>query len=316
MRIATFNLENLDEGPSLPRRLEVLRRQLGRLAADILCLQEVNGQKPSAGSPRRLAVLDRLLEGTGYEGFARASTRSPDGDPADVHNLVTLSRWPIAEARQYRNELVAPPLYRPATAEPPAERPQPVEWDRPLLHAAVALPEGRRLHVLNLHLRAPLAAPIAGGKQGQRWRRTASWAEGLLLASIKGIGQAVEARLLVDRLLDAEPAALIVVAGDLNADSHDMPLRALLGALEDTGNEELLDRQLHPAEAAVPDAERFSVRHHGRKLVLDHLLLSAALRARLRAVAIDNAGLPDEAEAVEPPAGSFHAPVVAELGGA
>ncbi|MFO1058894.1 MAG: endonuclease/exonuclease/phosphatase family protein [Dongiaceae bacterium] len=312
MRIATFNLENLDEGPELPRRLAVLRGQLERLAADILCLQEVNGQKPQAAAPRRLLVLDRLLEGTPYAAFARASTLSPDGDPADVHNLVTLARWPIAEARQYRHELVAPPLYRPAAAEPPAGEARPVEWDRPLLHAAVALPGGRRLHVLNLHLRAPLAAPIPGGKQGQRWRAVAPWAEGLLLASIKRIGQAVEARLLVDRLLDAEPAALIVVAGDLNADSHEMPLRALLAETEDTANPELAGRQLHPAEADVPEARRFSVRHHGRRLVLDHLLVSAALRARLVSAAIDNAGLPDEAEDAVPP-GSFHAPVVAEF---
>ncbi len=75
-------------GPELPRRLAVLRGQLERLAADILCLQEVNGQKPQAAAPRRLLVLDRLLEGTPYAAFARASTLSPDGDPADVHNLV------------------------------------------------------------------------------------------------------------------------------------------------------------------------------------------------------------------------------------
>lgn len=314
MRIATFNLENLDEGAELPRRLRVFRGQLERLEADILCLQEVNGQKPAAGGPRSLAVLDRLLEGTRYAGFARAATLSPDGDPADVHNLVTLSRWPIAQSRQYRHELVAPPLFRPGTAEPPAAAAQPVEWDRPLLHAAVSLPEGRMLQVLNLHLRAPLAAPVAGGKRGQSWRSTAPWAEGLLLASIKRIGQAVEARLLVDRLLDAEADALIVVAGDLNADSHEMPLRALLAEIEDTGNEALAGRQLHPAEAAVPAGQRFSVRHHGRKLVLDHLLVSAALRRRLVAAAIDNEGLPDEAEAVAPPLGSFHAPVVAEFG--
>jgi len=36
-----------------------------RLKADILCLQEVNGQE-TAGGPRRLMALGRLIEGTLY----------------------------------------------------------------------------------------------------------------------------------------------------------------------------------------------------------------------------------------------------------
>ena len=49
LRIATFNLENLDnkpgEKPTLDERIAVMRPQLIRLNADILCLQEVNGQE-------------------------------------------------------------------------------------------------------------------------------------------------------------------------------------------------------------------------------------------------------------------------------
>lgn len=48
MRIATFNLENLDDepgqDPSLATRVAIMRPQLDRLAADILCLQEVHSQ--------------------------------------------------------------------------------------------------------------------------------------------------------------------------------------------------------------------------------------------------------------------------------
>lgn len=44
MRIATFNLENLDdipaEEPSLQERIPILCPQLERLNPDILCLQE------------------------------------------------------------------------------------------------------------------------------------------------------------------------------------------------------------------------------------------------------------------------------------
>src|SRR5258705_13625440 len=88
LRIATFNLESLDRSPRLAERLACLRRQLTALAADILCLQEVNAQKPDGGGPRRLLVLDELLAGSPYAGFPRVSTTTPDGDPADGPNLL------------------------------------------------------------------------------------------------------------------------------------------------------------------------------------------------------------------------------------
>ncbi len=64
LRIATFNLENLDDKPgqkpTLSERIALMRPQLLRLNADILCLQEVNGQEES-GPPRRLLALAQLL---------------------------------------------------------------------------------------------------------------------------------------------------------------------------------------------------------------------------------------------------------------
>jgi exonuclease III len=49
LRIATFNLENLDDKPgqkpTLDERIAVMRPQIVRLNADILCVQEVNGQE-------------------------------------------------------------------------------------------------------------------------------------------------------------------------------------------------------------------------------------------------------------------------------
>ena len=61
------NLENLDdkpgEKPTLAERIAVMRPQLLRLKADILCLQEVNGQE-TPGEPRRLLALERPVEGT------------------------------------------------------------------------------------------------------------------------------------------------------------------------------------------------------------------------------------------------------------
>lgn len=321
LRIATFNLESLDAGPDvippLAERIAVLRPLLRRLDADVFCLQEVNGQENGRHMPRRFAALEALLEGTPYADFARASTESARGGPADVHNLVILSRWPIVERRQVRHDLVSPPAYRPATAQPPADAPAPVEWDRPLLYARLAVPRAPALHVINLHLRAPLAAFIPGQKLAPFvWKSVAGWADGFYLAAMKRTGQALEARLLVDRLFDSEPDALVAIAGDLNAEARETPVRVIYGDTEDTGNPALAARMLSPIENAVPQDKRFSVLHHGLKLMLDHMLVSPALaRAHTRS-AILNETLADEYHAyltgAHPPE-SFHAPIVANF---
>jgi endonuclease/exonuclease/phosphatase family metal-dependent hydrolase len=318
MRIATFNLENLDDdegaAPPLAARVAALRPILERLEVDVLCLQEVNGQKPDKHATRRLDALDALLAGTRYAGFERAFTTGPDGvGPQDVHNLVTLSRFPLRERRQIRHDFVAPPLYRAATARPALSEPQPVEWDRPILAVTAELPGGAALHVVNLHLRAPLAAPVAGQKESAaRWRSLGGWAEGFLLAAMRRTGQAVEARLAVERLLDENPDAAIVVAGDCNAELAETPLRVLLGDAEEAGNPALAARILAAAERHVPEERRFSLLHRGERLLIDHILVSRRLAEGLVRVDILTEHLADDSGA-EPPAGSFHAPIVAEF---
>ena len=108
MRLATFNIESLDLAPEaevpFEARVAVLRPALERIAADILCLQEVNGQHVPGAPERRLVALDRLLQGTRYEAYQRAATSGPSGrGVASVHNLVTLSRFPIRQQREVRH---------------------------------------------------------------------------------------------------------------------------------------------------------------------------------------------------------------------
>jgi hypothetical protein len=171
--------------------------------------------------------------------------------------------------------------------------------------------------VINLHLRAPLAAVVAGQKAAPFvWKSVAGWAEGFYLAAMKRTGQALEARLYVDSLFDREPNALIAVAGDLNAESRETPVRAVYGHPEDTGNETLSGRVMTLVENDIPRDRRFTVLHHGQRIMLDHVLVSPALKAAQRRAEIVNEGLMDEyfafMEGVQP-AGSFHAPVVAEF---
>lgn len=321
LRIATFNLESLDDGPGivppLSERVAALQPVLRRLEADILCLQEVNAQEVAGSKTRQLEALDAVLAGTPYDRFHRVTTQTSHGRLANVHNLVILSRWPIVEHRHLHHDLVSPPLYRSATATPKSDRPSAVEWDRPLLYATIALPHGGRLHVINLHLRAPLAAVVPGQKLAPFvWRTVEGWAEGFYLAAMKRTGQALEARFLIDRLFDAESEALIAVAGDLNAEARETPVRAIHGDVEDTGNPALASRALSLLENDVPSDRRYSVLHHGLKLMLDHLLVSQALKRLHRRADIVNDALMDEyfawLKGVQP-CDSFHAPIVADF---
>jgi endonuclease/exonuclease/phosphatase family metal-dependent hydrolase len=302
VRIATYNLESLGERPGRPplaARLAPLRAVLDDLDADVLCLQEIDGEHPAHGVPRRLLSLEALLRGGRYQRHVLVGShrRPADGEgAADVHNLAILSRFPLIAADERWNRRVPAP-----------------DFDRPILHAVVDV-HGRRLHVVNLHLRAPLAAPVAGGKQGRLWVSTAAWAEGFYMAGGKRAAQALEARLLVDEILEAEPDAGIAVGGDLNCEPRDIPFRLLRAAVDDTGNPALADRALVAVADRVPAARRFSVVHAGAPRLVDHLLVSRALAAGLRAAAIRNDALPDEASASpEAVTASTHAPVVAEL---
>lgn len=322
MRLATFNLESLDMGPKaaapLPERIKILRPQLIRLAADIVCLQEVNGQRPRGGAERRLIALDRLLEDTPFAGYQRSFTRRPGGEGvADVHNLVVLSRFPILETRQIRHDLVQPPTYRCATAEPPDANRIDLTWDRPILGVTIELPGGRPFHLFNAHLRAPLAAVVPGQKLGPFvWRTTSGWAEGYYLAAIKRMGQALELRLAIDRILDHDPEAMIAVCGDLNAEDHETPIRIVVAGEEDTGSGALASRSLVPLERSLASERRYTVLHHGRPQMLDHILVSRQLLAHFRALKIHNETLEDELVGyakVDRPPDSFHAPVLAEF---
>ncbi|MEQ8195880.1 MAG: endonuclease, partial [Rhodospirillales bacterium] len=192
-----------------------------------------------------------------------------------------------------------------------------ITWDRPLLKASVRLPGGRRLHVVNLHLRSPLAALVPGQKEDSfTWRNTHAWAEGFFMATVKRAGQALETRMTVDRLFDAEPEALIAVCGDFNAEERETPLRTIRADVEDTGNGRLAGRVLIPMDRTVPETQRFSVIHQGHKVMLDHILVSRRLLEFYRHVEIHNEALGDEAVAysgVRHSPESYHAPVVAEF---
>lgn len=316
MRLSTFNIENLTWSRSRPeafeRRLKALRPILDSLDADVLCLQEVDAQKRHKHGAREYIALDLLLSDTRYEDFHRVTSLRPGADsPADVHNLAILSRYPVRAQRQLHHDIVARWFWDPPIDG--GDRASPVEicWDRPALYAALELPDRRLLHIVNLHLRAPRPAPVATVR-GEGSSRAVI--EGQFISALKREGQALEARLFVETLFDADPDGLIAVCGDFNADEHDTPTRLLRGGrdIDSTGPRALaaLESRRRANDGASP---AYTVIHAGRPTLIDHILASPALAARWRRTTILNADLQDEVTAQEPIDGSLHAPVIVEF---
>jgi endonuclease/exonuclease/phosphatase family metal-dependent hydrolase len=320
LRIASFNLENLDDRPgqqpSLAERVAVMRPQIVRLRADVLCLQEVNGQERE-GAPRSLVALDALLADTDYAAFPRVSTLTQAGEPYDERNLVVLSRYPILASRQLKHDRAPAPEYRRVTARPPDEAARMVTWERPILHVTIDLPGPRRLELINLHLKSKNPSDVPGQRLDTfTWRTSAGWAEGYFLSSMRRVGQALEVRIVVDELFDQRPDALVCVCGDFNADAADTPVAAIRGDVEETGNSALAGRVLVPCERTIAEPARYSLFHHGRGEMIDHVLASRELLAAYRGAEVHNELLHDESVAfagdVRFPE-SDHAPVVAEF---
>lgn len=237
-----------------------------------------------------------------------------------LRNLVTISRFPIVETRQIKHDYVQPPLYSMVNADP-STGPQPVKWERPVLYTGIELPteEKHILRLVNLHLKSKLATNIPGGKvEGERfqWKNSRAWSEGFTLSSMKRMLQGMEVRHFVDEMFDEDERALIAVAGDFNADPHEVATRTIKGLVSDTGNQELAERELLPMEANVAEGNRYTHLYNEFRHLLDHFLGSRQLLAWFDHAEIHNEWLKNESLAYafdskfpEPD----HAPMVVEL---
>jgi len=318
-RISTFNVENLDETgpgdrPSLAERIGLMRPQILRLRADIACFQEVHGQE-RPNQPRALLALRELLADTNLQGANVVSTRPQNDAVYDVRNLVVVTHLPVLGSQQLRNDLVAKPSYRRLTAIPPDAAPVEIGVERPVLHVQVDPGAGNRLHVINVHLKSKIPTDIPGQKiDDYTWRTADAWAEGSFLSSMKRMSQALEVRRLVDQILTGERGARIIVAGDFNAAPDEVPVLAIRGDVEDTGNGELAERVLVPIEHTIAEPARYTLYHQGRGQMLDHMLVTRNLLAHYRGSEIHNEILHDESMAFaidRKYPESDHAPVVA-----
>ncbi len=321
LNIATFNLENFDDKPgqqpSLETRVEIMKPQIMRLNADIICLQEVHGQE-TPDQPRRLLALEELIKDTPYEHYHIVSTKTKGGAQVyDVRNLVMLSKYNIESHQQIRNQMIPSLMYRQVTATPEMDESKPVRWERPILMAKINLPWGQDLYVINLHLKSKIPSNVDGQRiNAYKWRTSGGWAEGYFISSMKRVGQALETRILVDQIFDEDEDAKVVVCGDFNADCEDVPVKAISGYVEDTGNENLIKRVLYPCESGIPDSRKYSLFHHGKGEMIDHLLVSRNMLQYYLGTEVHNELLHDESLAFADDKKfpeSDHAPIVAKF---
>jgi endonuclease/exonuclease/phosphatase family metal-dependent hydrolase len=271
-------------------RAPVLKPMIERTKADILLLQEVNS----------IDALNELRQGTHYTDHHITHTTTDQGLPYTERNLVVLSRFPISETNQYKNDKVSAPEWKKVTAHP-EETSKKVRWERPILHVKVELANGRKLHIINLHLKSFPPTPIQGQidpNNRYRWLTHGGWAEGFFISSIKRVGQALETRLLIDEIFSQEGNnALIVIGGDFNAEIGSVPFKAIVGSVEDTGNISLRSSVLVPCELNVPPEQRFSLLHKGHGNMLDHVIVSQEFYSHWLHTKIFNELLPDESMA-------------------
>lgn len=329
LRIATFNLENFDETseePSLEERITLMRPQLARVDADVLCLQEINGQREREGSHRRLSALEKLREDTRYADYEMVCTRLADGsEPYDERNLVVLSRFEITDHAQHKHDYAPAPYYRTVTDKDTEadvdeallkEEAEKMNWERPILACRIRA-GGKLLHVLNVHLKSKRPTDIPEQKKDRyTWKTASGWAEGFFLSSMKRVGQALETRMFIDEIFDEDEQALIVACGDFNADTDDVPLQAIRGDVESHGNADLATRVMVPVEKSIPEPARYSSLYLGKGEMIDHLLVSRQMLQYHKGSEIHNELLHDEsisfATDVKYPE-SDHAPVIAEF---
>lgn len=316
LRVGTFNFDNLDDSDptEFDRRKTVLRQMLSRINADLLFLQEVHS----------ITAVTELIKGTRYERehFQMDFTKTKSSgrtQPYSRRNLVILSKYPIQNPRHYYHDLVERPQWKKITTTNPTASDN-ILWERPIFHCEIELGPNKILHAINLHLKSKIPSNIDGQRHPEKrwlWFSIYGWAEGYFVSTMKRVGQALETRMLIDKEIFAHDSeAAIVVAGDFNAEIYSVPFKTIVGSMREVSNPDLGPFVMVPCEFNVPSDQRFSLLHHGKGNMLDHVIVSKPLYPYWKGTEIFNELIPDKSIAFSMPEyypESDHAPVVASF---
>ncbi len=303
LRIATHNLLDFFEPDAemppgwLAAKLAFVAAGLRRANADVVALQEVGSE----------ALVRRLVESEvpelGYTHVAFAP-----GDRRGIRCAI-LSRLPVLETHVHAAASLRFPRFVESDPEPFGER---IPLRRPLVHVRVDSSLGP-VDVVTLHFKSKLGRHMQDASGQDVLDASArGYAEAQLRSLVLRSAEALFVRGLVDGLL-TEGHDKLAVLGDYNDTLDSLPVQIVRG----TGRDLDPALVLEPAAARVPEDRRFTARHGSTPQIIDHVLLSPALAARLHTCEIFNEELRDHGpyDPEAPPAtDSDHALVLAVFG--
>jgi len=275
-----WNVENLfrpggDFGPrddeAYQQKIRGLADTISGTAVDVLAVEEV-------GDPAALGDVAALLDGDWH------AVTSAIFEPAHPIRVGFLSRMPlevIADVAAF------PPMLRPIQADDDGGTIK--QMGRGALAVRTRESSGRDLVIVACHLKSKLLSfPGPGGKsrfnphdEGER-ARVADY------ALSRRAAEAVTVRALADDLLAGDGTTRqVMVVGDLNDEPQAATTQILLGPPGSELGTAGADRpdkgdaaRLWNLAPSLPEAERYSRIYHGRRELIDHLLVSQALLGR------------------------------------
>jgi len=278
LRIATFNVENLSAESSDDKIAKVAGIVARRLQGPaIVALQEIQDDSgpDDDGTVGADVTLRRLTEAVAAAGGPRYEWRQLDpedgadggqpggnirnvvlfdpsvvravdrGDGSEGASVVDGPRLSASPARLFADQAAfgGDPLGR----EKGTRKPLAVEFET----------AGRRLFVVDLHLSSKWGDDPVFGRRQPPIEPTAAMR----------LAQAWSVRSFVERILDRDSEALVVVLGDLNDFEWSEPVVTLAG-----------DR-LQNLVGLLPPGERYTYVYRGTAQAIDHILASPALAA-------------------------------------
>jgi endonuclease/exonuclease/phosphatase family metal-dependent hydrolase len=297
LSLATYNVKNLlqprteADRARLPAKLDALATALRRLNADVVALQEI-------GPPELAQELVARLSDLGYA--------DPTLGTADARGIrcALLARPPLLDVTVHAADALSFPIFRAGDPEPFGAR---IPLRRGIVHATVDAGDLGAVHVLVAHFKSRLPVPLRDEAGAEIADESAlGHAEGLVRSLVWRAAESLHVRRLVDAIVRAQPTAHVAVAGDLN----DTPESPVSSALRSAGAGALFD-----CATGIPEAARFSVLHDGRGTQIDHVLVTAGLRAHLRSAEFANEDLRDHGPSIpgfeeELTIDSDHAPLI------
>jgi endonuclease/exonuclease/phosphatase family metal-dependent hydrolase len=308
-RIGTWNLENLarpssaegapDNQAAYQGKLDTLAASITGLDPDVLAIQEVL-------DPDALGDLVDRLDGTW-----RTALADPDRRGIRVGFLSRPALTRLDQVRHFPDGLL------PIQADDAGATIR--ELGRPGLRARIRT-GGRTIDLVSVHLKSKLLSFPGGRFTPRDEDERARYA---VYALHRRAAEAAGVRSYITAMLDEDPAAAVVVAGDLNDEPQAATTQILHGPPGSeigTGGFDQPDagdaQRLWNIAGLIPEADRWSRLYRGRRELIDHILCSRTLIGAVKSAS--TGGIPVDSIDDQPgtrrnaPA-SDHRPVLVEL---